>query len=223
MPDADPSPTHDDVALAKRALRLQVRARRAARTDGEAVAAALLAAGRAAGVLAAATRAGATVAAYAALPGEPDPAPLRAALATAGARVLLPVVTGPGELGWAPDGPTRPGAPLPGGRRLVEPDVPADRVLPTSALGLGPADVVLAPALAAGRDGSRLGQGGGYYDRALAALPRRPDGPWVVAVVHDQEVLDAVPVDRHDRRVDALLTPSGWLPVTGAVSRPHRG
>jgi 5-formyltetrahydrofolate cyclo-ligase len=216
-------PTPDSVDLAKRALRVQVRARRVARTDHDAVAAGLLAVGRAADVLVAAARAGATVAAYAALPGEPDLARLRAHLAAAGARVLLPVVTGPGELGWAPDGPTRPGAALPGGRRLDEPDVAADRLLTTAGLGLGPDDVVLAPALAAGRDGTRLGQGGGYYDRALAALPGRPDGPWVVAVVHDEEVLDAVPVGAHDRRVDALLTPTAWLPATGAVSRPRPG
>jgi 5-formyltetrahydrofolate cyclo-ligase len=210
--------TPDGVDLAKRALRVQVRARRVARVDREDVAAGLLAAGLAAGVLVAAARAGATVAAYAALPGEPDPGPLRAALRAAGARVLLPVVAGPGELRWAPDGPTRPGAPLPGGRRIEEPDVPADRLLTTAGLGLGRGDVVLAPALAAGRDGTRLGQGGGYYDRALAAVPARPDGPWVVAVVHDEEVLGTVPVGPRDRRVDALLTPTAWV---DAVSAPR--
>ncbi len=72
---------------------------------------------------------------------------------------------------------------------------------------------MLVPALAAGRDGVRLGQGGGFYDRALADLPPHPEGPLVVAVVHDDELLAAgeVPSAPHDRRVDAVLTPSGWV------------
>ena len=126
--------------------------------------------------------------------------------------MLLPVVAGPGELVWAADtGRLRLGRELPGGLRLPEPD-PAAAVR-TADLRLGPDDVVLVPALAAGRDGARLGQGGGFYDRALADLPPHPDGPLVVAVVHDDELLAAgeVPSAPHDRRVDAVLTPSGWV------------
>ncbi|MDX6723959.1 MAG: 5-formyltetrahydrofolate cyclo-ligase, partial [Solirubrobacteraceae bacterium] len=57
------------------------------------------------------------------------------------------------------------------------------------------------------RDGRRLGQGGGSYDRALA----RVAAP-VVAVVFDDEVLDEpIPVEPHDRRVAGVLTPRGGL------------
>ena len=114
--------------------------------------------------------------------------------------------------------PAAPGRELPGGLRLPEPD-PAGAVR-TADLRLGPDDVVLVPALAAGRDGTRLGQGGGFYDRALADLPPHPEGPLVVAVVHDDELLAAgeVPSAPHDRRVDAVLTPSGW--VAARASRP---
>jgi 5-formyltetrahydrofolate cyclo-ligase len=52
----------------------------------------------------------------------------------------------------------------------------------------------------------RLGRGGGCYDRALA---RVPVGTFVCALLYDDEVLDAVPSAPHDRRVTAVVTPSG--------------
>ena len=140
-------------------------------------------------------------------PGEPGTGPLRAALAAAGIHVLLPVITmdgGEPHLDWAlDDGTSEPGPfwqlPQPAGLRLG-----SDAV--------GKADVVLAPALAVDTLGHRLGQGGGFYDRAL--LHARLDAP-VVAVVHDDEVLDAdveaVPALPHDRRVSAVLTPTRWI------------
>src|SRR5664280_2311939 len=54
--------------------------------------------------------------------------------------------------------------------------------------------------------GFRLGTGGGYYDRALGLVA--PTVP-VLAVVYDDELLDAVPSERHDRPVTGALTPSG--------------
>ena len=69
---------------------------------------------------------------------------------------------------------------------------------------IGSASVVVVPALAVDRVGNRLGQGGGYYDRAL----RRADpAAFTVALVYDVEVLEAVPTDPHDRTVAAAVTP----------------
>jgi 5-formyltetrahydrofolate cyclo-ligase len=68
------------------------------------------------------------------------------------------------------------------------------------------ADVILVPALAVDVSGHRLGRGGGSYDRALTRV--RP-GQTVLGVVHDDEVLDAVPFEPHDRTVEGALTPSG--------------
>ena len=66
------------------------------------------------------------------------------------------------------------------------------------------------PGLAVDRFGHRLGQGGGYYDRTLASVRSRADGgPLLVIVLFDDEVLDEVPYEPHDCRVDAALTPSG--------------
>ena len=59
--------------------------------------------------------------------------------------------------------------------------------------------------------GTRLGQGRGYYDRALQVLG---DGVPVLALVHDEEVLDPttpVPRDPHDVAVHGAITPTRWM------------
>lgn len=64
-------------------------------------------------------------------------------------------------------------------------------------------DVVIVPALRVDRDGYRLGQGGGYYDRALPSM-----SGWKIALVHSGEVTSEVlPRESHDIAVDAAATP----------------
>lgn len=108
-----------------------------------------------------------------------------------------------GDLEWVA---YRPGAPIEQGPFGVrEPHGTAVR--PTDLPGL---DVMFVPALAVDAQGHRLGQGGGYYDRTLARMPRNVEGgPLIVVVVLDDEILDEVPVEEHDRAVDVALTPSG--------------
>jgi 5-formyltetrahydrofolate cyclo-ligase len=185
------------MAATKSGLRAQVRAARARRSADERAAAAVALAHRAADVLPATG----TVAAYVSLPEEPGTGPLLTACAARGLTVLVPRVRGR-DLDWAvwsPEGPTRPG---PFG--IAEPAGPATHALAEAA-------VVLLPATAVDPRGHRLGQGGGYYDRALAAVgsPR----PLLVAVVFDDEVLEAVPAEPHDQRVDVLLTPARVLRI----------
>ena len=74
------------------------------------------------------------------------------------------------------------------------------------------ASIVLVPALAVDRGGARLGQGGGWYDRALSILP---EGVPVVAAVFDDEVVEPglIPVEPHDRFVDGIICPSSFIPV----------
>lgn len=67
-------------------------------------------------------------------------------------------------------------------------------------------DIAIIPALAVDSNGNRLGKGKGYYDRALAKFNPLPP---VVAVIHNHELLDSVPVEPHDHTVDAAVTPSG--------------
>ncbi|MDC4232175.1 5-formyltetrahydrofolate cyclo-ligase [Actinomyces sp. B33] len=75
---------------------------------------------------------------------------------------------------------------------------------------LGGADAVLVAALGVDASGTRIGQGGGWYDRAL--VHRRPGAP-VIAAVFDDEVLGEgeLPSCAHDIRVDAAITPTRAL------------
>jgi 5-formyltetrahydrofolate cyclo-ligase len=137
----------------------------------------------------------AVVAAYVPAAEEPGHGRLPGALP---GRLLLPVVPAAGrELCWAEyDGRLAPGR-----FGLQEPTGPR---LPGAALAT--ADVVVVPALAVAADGTRLGRGGGYYDRALA---HARDDAVLVAAVFDEELLGTVPAGEHDRRVTAVVTPSG--------------
>ena len=177
-------------------LRVSVLRRRAARESterrsaGDRIAAHGMAAARGARV----------VAAHAAVGDEPPTQPLLEALLQAGVRVVLPAVDGH-RLRWGE---------LHEWSALVRSDLgllePAD-VSAEAAAVAAEADLLVVPALAVGREGYRLGRGGGFYDRWLPARPRGR----VLAVVYDDELLEEVPHEPHDRRVDAALTPSGLV------------
>ncbi|MGY1693066.1 5-formyltetrahydrofolate cyclo-ligase [Geodermatophilus sp. SYSU D01105] len=187
-------PSPDDVAAAKATLRTRFQALRADRTsETRAAAAAAVTATLLRGL--AGVR---TLAAFVPDPTEPGAGRLPAAYTQLGARVLLPVVPADGrELGWAVD----TGRLTPGRFGLMEPVGP--RLGPTA---IGAAEVVVVPAVAVSRSGVRLGRGGGYYDRALRHA--RADAR-LVAVVFDDELVDDLPSEPHDRRVTAVVTPSG--------------
>jgi 5-formyltetrahydrofolate cyclo-ligase len=197
-PDRDPVPGGVEdpagAAAGKEALRSRVLARRAARPPAErAAAAAAVATALLQGL--AGVR---TFAAFVPDPDEPGHGRVPAVFTRLGARVLLPVVPPQGrELAWAVD----TGRLAPGRFGLLEPVGP--RLGPTA---VGTAEVVVVPAVAVARDGVRLGRGGGYYDRALRHA--RP-GAVLVAVVFDDELVDALPAEPHDHRVSAVVTPSG--------------
>jgi 5-formyltetrahydrofolate cyclo-ligase len=110
---------------------------------------------------------------------------------------LLPVLLEDDDLDWARyDGKLAPGR-----RGLLEPVGPRLGVDAIAAC-----DVVLVPALLVDVQGNRLGKGGGSYDRALA----RATG-LTVALVHDDELVDELPRDKHDVPVRAVVTPSRGL------------
>jgi len=67
-------------------------------------------------------------------------------------------------------------------------------------------DVVLSPGLVFDEQGGRLGRGGGYYDRLLERIP---ESTARVGVTSRGAVIDAVPMDAHDARVDWLVTETG--------------
>lgn len=137
------------------------------------------------------------VAAYVSVGTEPGTAALLAALASAQVAVLLPVLLADGDLDWALAGgglePGPRGVPQPAGARLGR-DAVADCAL------------VVVPALAVDRAGTRLGRGGGSYDRALTRTSAQ-----VVALLHDGEAVDELPREPHDRPVHAVVTPRHGL------------
>ncbi len=141
---------------------------------------------------------GAVVLSYESVPGEPPTAALHDALVARGVRVLVPDTLADLDLDWhdlADPGAARLGLDAP--RR---------------------ADLVLAPGLTVDTDGTRMGQGGGCYDKAL---PRRRAGVPVVVLLHPGELDDApLPREEHDVPVDAVLTADALVVLRpGALDR----
>ena len=116
-------------------------------------------------------------------------------------RVLLPLLRDDLDLEWADyDGdPAQPD----GGPARRAASRPARRSACTAS---PPRSSCSRPRSRSTRAGRRLGQGGGSYDRALART-----GAPVLAVVFDDEVIDEVPAEPHDRPVSGVLTPAGGI------------
>lgn len=150
------------------------------------------------------------VAAYVSRATEPGTLPLLETLRERGTRVLLPVL-GPGlHREWGEyRGPDDLAERAPG-----RPPEPSGPTLPTEAVA--EADVVIAPALAVDAVGTRLGQGGGWYDRVLPHV--RESAP-VFAMVFDEELIEdaLLPVDAHDVPVPAVITPERWFLLAGSA------
>lgn len=148
---------------------------------------------------------GRVIAGYVATGGEIDPAPLLKALSDGGHRIALPRMNGVGRpLGfhrW------RPGAALHAGPHDVpEPDAAAEHVRP---------DILLVPCLGFDGLGGRLGQGGGYYDRTLAAL--RADGDALaIGLAYDIQRVDRLPGETHDQPLDLVATPEALYDPGGS-------
>ena len=142
----------------------------------------------------------AVAAVYRAAGSEIDPAALAAWLCAQGVRVALPVVVArdaPLAFREAVDGP-------------FSHDVLGLPVPPPHAPTLRP-DLVFSPLLGFDRTGARLGQGGGYYDRTLAAL--RGGGTPVLAIglAYAGQEVDRIPVEPTDQRLDGVLTENAYL------------
>ena len=136
------------------------------------------------------------IALYASRPGEPGTLDLIDELAARDWRVLLPKLRREPDWAWASEGLK------PGWANIPQPVAAG---LGADALAL--ADVVVVPCLAVAFDGTRLGTGGGWYDRALHH--RRPQSPlWALA--HADEILPELPREPHDLPVEAVITESGF-------------
>ena len=77
--------------------------------------------------------------------------------------------------------------------------------------------VVLAPLVAFDRVGNRLGQGGGYYDRAIGSCAEFR--PVIIGVAHAFQEVDAVPVERWDEPIDAVVTERSMVEFTPGATK----
>ncbi len=142
------------------------------------------------------------IAGYVAVGSEIDPAPLLARLAAAGARIVLPAANARH-------------APLVFRDAVAPADLVADVAgIPAPPQGTPVAipGLVITPLLGFDRWGGRLGQGGGYYDRTLAALRAR-GAVIAVGLGFSGQAVERIPVGPLDQRLDAILTERGYRPV----------
>jgi len=75
--------------------------------------------------------------------------------------------------------------------------------------------LVCVPGLAFTPAAARLGRGGGYYDRMLAALPAEAA---TAGLSYSFQLIDRLPEQTHDRRLDLIVTESAVYAASGA---PH--
>jgi 5-formyltetrahydrofolate cyclo-ligase len=133
--------------------------------------------------------------------GEPDVRALATHARMHGKELYLPVVAHGGAMSFAPWRratrlrQNRYGIPEPvGGRQRVS----ASRL-----------DLIIIPLVAFDAHGNRLGMGGGYYDRALAARRHRPS---LIGIAFSLQQAPAVPVEPWDVPLDAVITERGKRP-----------
>lgn len=143
-----------------------------------------------------------TVAVYAAMGSEVDPAAFAAAAAKRGWRVAYPCMLSAAEAAAcgqrmcmravaAGDTSAAPFISHPT-RAIAAADIDSARfpIVPAEAL-----DMIVVPLVAFDRTGARLGYGGGCYDRYLPAL--RPDCQ-IIGIAFDEQCISHVPTDAHD-------------------------
>ncbi|MFM1984905.1 MAG: hypothetical protein RLZZ295_71 [Actinomycetota bacterium] len=134
------------------------------------------------------------VASYISYEFEPSTAEINEAFLRDGKTLVLPRINGD-HLEWVQwDGNPEK---LISKKKISEPIGPAIKDL----AGVG---AIVVPALRIDQSGYRLGQGGGYYDRALAHLRA-----WKIGLVYAGELnSEALPHEAHDIPLDAAASPS---------------
>ncbi len=143
-----------------------------------------------------------TVFLYLSVGHEVDTRKLIDSLVRAGKQVALPVSLPEGEMYFARYSPDtmQDGTVVP----IPEPDASAPRLEPKDG------DVILVPGLSYDREGYRLGQGGGYYDRFLGSHDLVS-----VGLARDALLMERVPREAHDKGVTCLVTETQVLRFPG--------
>ncbi|QZH74910.1 MAG: 5-formyltetrahydrofolate cyclo-ligase [Erythrobacter sp.] len=140
---------------------------------------------------------GATIGFYRADPGEAPASSYARFFMEAGHRIALPRVTTldqPMAFHLHTD-PYGEGDLIPGVMGLMQPAADAPLVVP---------EVLFMPLVGFTERGERIGQGGGYYDRWLAAHP----STIAIGLAWDMQMVDDLPVEAHDMPLTAVITPT---------------
>lgn len=190
----------------RRAMRLVMRARRAELDLDDQAAASMAVMARLARIPL--LRRATAISGYRAVRGELDIDAALILLAERGAVVTVPRVTGEHLefVRWSDDQAT-----IEGSFGIAEPTG-------VESLALRAHDVILAPLVAFDASGNRLGQGGGFYDRALSSCG--DDRPVVVGIAHSLQQVDAVPVESWDQPLDAVVTEDEVLEFRPGILDP---
>jgi 5,10-methenyltetrahydrofolate synthetase len=142
--------------------------------------------------------AGLVVSAYQAIDAEPELGQLLERLVASGAGTALPVVVAPGRplvfRSWAPGEPLERGI-----LGIPIPRPAAEAVVP---------DILVIPLVGFDAACHRLGHGGGFFDRTLAAMPNRPR---VVGVGYAQAAIATIHPQPHDIPMHVVVTEQGVL------------
>ena len=178
----------------KRALRAEIRERRRITPSHEREAATVAVTGHlqqlAGGIQ--------SMAAYLSTPDEPNTREFLGWACAQGIRVLIPYSREDGLLDWAPyDGKEE-------AEDLLGMPVPTTELL--GPIAINDVDLIVVPAASVDQRGMRMGWGRGYFDKTLGSMEKRPP---VYAVIFDSELVESVPSEVHDQRVDGVVTPSG--------------
>ena len=134
---------------------------------------------------------------YAALPEEVDTATLISVLADRGVVIAVPRVCGDREMTLHRIGSLD--ELVPGACDIPEPTGDTEAMPPEAF------DVVVVPGVAFDRGCRRVGFGGGFYD---TLLPRLRLGAFTIGLAFDEQLVDEVPCEEHDRPLDAVVTPT---------------
>lgn len=150
---------------------------------------------------------GCTVAGFWPIRDEIDPRPLMDGLRARGHALALPAMVGDDLVFRRLTRETRL---VKAGFGTVEPPAEAEALVP---------DALLVPLAAFDARGGRLGYGRGFYDRAIAAITRvRGAAPRTVGLAFSVQQVAHVPEEAHDRRLDAILTETGFVALTGRTT-----
>ena len=90
-----------------------------------------------------------------------------------------------------------------GAYHILEPD--AQQLSPIDTIP----EAVIVPGLVYTKDGSRLGYGGGYYDRFYELMGQQKQQVTWLGIGYEQQVSDYIPMDKYDIKLNILITNEG--------------